>query len=124
MNLPVIIEGNFDRDGVLVAKKLKARPLSSVNLSGTIESLDGNLLMVAGTAVYLTATTVFEDHSTLHLRTLTGRDLRLGDYVKVAGASANPDWVVATTLQRKNPPRAQPQTKGKGKAKSVQAKKA
>jgi hypothetical protein len=115
LNLPVIVEGTFDRAGVLVARKVTAKPHSSIALHGPIESIAGNVLLISGRTVRLSATTIFEDHSALELRTLTSDDLRLGDYVEVTGIPASGNSVLASTLRRGNAPGGLNQTKGKAK---------
>lgn len=115
-DLPVTVEGVFNRAGVLVAKKVTVRPQSSVAVKGTIDSIEDDLLVVAGTTVQLADTTIFEDHSQLHLRTLTVSDLSLGDYVEVDGACAGQNAVLAATLKREDSPQASLKAKGKAGA--------
>lgn len=110
-DLPVTVEGDFDPAGTLVASKVTLKPHSSAVVNGRIEAIDGNQLRVAGRGVRLSDSTIFEDRSSLHLRTLTADELRLGDYVQVTGASVNAGVVLASTLQRDDPPGPGPHEK-------------
>jgi hypothetical protein len=102
-NVKVEVEGELNGSGVVVARKIEFKPVSSVRLEGTVESIQAsaNTLRVLGVAIQVTGSTRLEDQGDLELERLTLDDINVGDFVTMRGFPDGND-VPATRLERRN----------------------
>lgn len=114
---PVRVKGVFDDRGRLVAGKVSMHPNSAVVLTGAIESISGNEIVVQGVRAVVVSTTVFEDLSSQPLKSFDLADLRVADFVQISGAPLpTRGAIVAASVRRADAAAFQ-----MGRSKSVQA---
>lgn len=97
----VEVEGTFDTEGRVVARRLEIRRQSDLEFAGQLEAVNpaAGTLAVLGNTVRVTSSTRFEDHSQADLERFGLSDLRVGDYVEVR-AYRDAAGLVATLLER------------------------
>jgi hypothetical protein len=101
-DVTVDVRGEFNADGVLVARQIKVSPQGLLAALGMVESVSDNSVRVLGVDFATSDVTSFEDRSSQNLRPFAASALRVGDYVEIRGAAAGAT-VQATTLTRTNP---------------------
>jgi len=104
LNVAVEVEGGFDAAGRVVATEVEFRPLSDVELAGSVESVApaAGSLVLLGVTVRTTPITRFEDQSSADVEQFDLADLRVGDYVEIR-AYDDGSGLVATLLERDDP---------------------
>lgn len=106
LNVKVVVEGELDADGRLVAREVKLRHRSDTRLSGEIEAIDttAGTLTVMGIKIEVNTQTRIEDRTSEHDVFLALSHLALGDQVEIRGFEdpANPGQIIATRLERKD----------------------
>jgi hypothetical protein len=87
-----------------VATEVEFRPLSDVELAGSVESVApaAGSLVLLGVTVRTTPITRFEDQSSADVEQFDLADLRVGDYVEIRGYDDG-SGLVATLLERDDP---------------------
>lgn len=101
LDLKVEVEGEFDAAGVLVADKVEFKHSSSVRLAALVDGVDAaaGTLTVLGLTVVVDENTRKEDQeSDDHFFDLA--DVRVGDWVEVAGNPDDSGRIIATLLER------------------------
>lgn len=107
LDVKVEVEGLFDDDGCLAARKVDIRLGTAVRVTALIDSIDlaGESLVVLGIAVDIDAITRMEDQSDADVEPLTLDDLAVGDYLEIRGGErpAGSGRVLAALLEREDP---------------------
>jgi len=103
-DIRVEIEGQFDANGILVAKQVEFRQSGDLRLSAPIESIDGvqNELFMLGVRVEVNSLTSFEDKSPLELKNFGLSDLNPGEHIEIKAyeSSVTPGVLIAISLER------------------------
>ncbi len=104
-DVKVEVEGSFNAQGVLVAKKVVFHRASTLKLTGAVDAIDTNAgsFTALGVTVVVDQSTRREDHeSDDHFFSVA--DLRTGDWVEVVGYldPAGTGKVIATKLERED----------------------
>lgn len=106
LDVKVEVEGLFDGDGCLAARKVDIRLGTAVRVTAVIDSVDaaGNSLVLLGIPVDIDALTRMEDQSDADLEPLTLGDLAVGDYVEIRGGErpAGSGRILAALLERED----------------------
>jgi hypothetical protein len=104
LGVHVCVEGTLDANGVLVAERVRFRPVSDVRIVSTIAAIDtaGGTLTALGLTVATDATTRFEDGTTTGTDRLALADLHTGDWVDIRGYEmpVGSGKVTATRVER------------------------
>ena len=103
LNLEIQVEGAFNANGVLVARKIEIERESSAGVLGTIDSLDTAMgtFSIFGVTITTDSGTSYQDESQAEVRRFGFADLRTGDYLKVRGfEGAAPRSMTATLVER------------------------
>lgn len=104
-DVKVEVEGSFNAEGVLVAKKVAFHRESALKLTGAVDTIDTNAgtFTALGVTVVVNQSTRREDHEgDDHFFSVA--DLRTGDWVEVVGYldPAGTGKVIATKLERED----------------------
>jgi hypothetical protein len=114
LNLKVEVEGEFDAAGTLVATKVEIKQAKVVRVTGLVDSVAGNSLVILGITVTTDSIlTRFEDKSAADRDPLTMSDINTGDYIEVRGQEfpAGSGELAAALLERDDP-RARTELRG------------
>jgi len=104
LNLKVEVEGVFDANGVLVAAKVDIKSSTAVRVTGNLDSVSGNILVILGITVNTDPlTTRFEDKSDADVDPLRVGDLNTGDYVELRGQELPVGQITAMIVERDDP---------------------
>lgn len=100
----VEVEGGFDSDGRVIARKVEFRRASDVEVSALVDAVDGvaGSFVVLGVTVRVNALTRLEDQSAADLSRFSLADLRAGDYIEL-NAYQDAAGLVASLLERDDP---------------------
>lgn len=103
-DIRVLVRGTVSA-GTLRAGKVEFVRSSTLRVHGVVRSTsaDGARLVVDGVAVLVDARTQFEDNSAAKQSPFGPADLRVGDFVEVAGAPAGSGRVLALRVERDEP---------------------
>lgn len=102
-NAKLEVEGYFSSDGRLVAQTVEFERASSQSISGHVESVYGDLVVIGGVAIRVNSETEYEDDSDADEHRFGVDDLRTGDYVRVRSYVDNGE-AIATRLERDDGP--------------------
>ena len=103
-NLKVEVEGEFDSNGVLNATKVEIKAATAIRVTGALDSVSGNTLVVLGITVNTSATvTRFEDKSEARVDPMNVGDLNTADYVEIRGQEQPPGQITAMFVERDDP---------------------
>jgi len=107
LNLKVEVEGEFDASDppVLVATKVEIKQAKVVRVTGLVDSVTGDSLVILGITITTDSIlTRFEDKSDADIDPLSVADLNPGDYVEVRGQEfpADSGELAATLLERED----------------------
>jgi len=104
LNIEVVVQGQFQPSGALLAQKVAAKPQGSALVSGQVDSVtpSANTLTILGVTVTSSATTEFEDRSSQHVRSFSLNDVHVGDYIAAGGAASASNALSASNVQREN----------------------
>jgi len=101
LNLKIEVEGEFDSNGVLNASKLEIKTATAIRVTGTLDSVTGDTLVILGITVNTSATlTRFEDKSSADVDPLRVSDLNMNDYVEIRGQEQPPGQITAVIVER------------------------
>ena len=101
LNLKVEVDGNFNASGVLVATKVDIKSATAVRVTGTLDSVSGNTLIILGITVNTDPLkTRFEDKSGADIDPLHVGDLVSGNYVEIRGQEQPVGQITAVILER------------------------
>ena len=101
LNLKVEVDGNFNASGVLVATKVDIKSATAVRVTGTLDSVSGNTLIILGITVNTDPLkTRFEDKSEADVDPLRVGDLVSGNYVEIRGQEQPVGQITAVLLER------------------------
>ena len=105
LDVQVEIDGSLDANGVLVARKIEFRGAQGVKISGSVDSVAPDQLVVLGVLIQTDMLTRFRDDSSADVRMFSAADIQAGDYVEVSGTLLDPvtHEVVASKVERENP---------------------
>lgn len=97
----VVVAGQVNSSGILVATRITFRPLQAVRVEGPIEAIDltDSTVQSLGLTFAVRGTTVLEDDSSLGIDPLVLADLMIGDFVEARGFLEG-QQVVAAELER------------------------
>ena len=100
-NLKVEVDGEFDANGVLNATKVEIKTATAIRVTGALDSVSGNTLVVLGITVNTSATvTRFEDKSDADVDPMNVGDLNAGDYLEIRGQEQPPGEITAMIVER------------------------
>ena len=103
-NLKVEVEGEFDSNGVLNATKVEIKAATAIRVTGALDSVSGNTLVVLGITVNTSATvTRFEDKRDPRVDPMNVGDLNTADYVEIRGQEQPPGQITAMIVERDDP---------------------
>jgi len=102
LNLKVEVEGEFDESGTtLVATKVEIKTSTAIRVTGVLDDVTGNTLVILGITVNTDLlTTRFEDKSDVRRDPLLVGDLNLGDYVEIRGQEQPVGEITAMLVER------------------------
>ncbi len=103
LNLKVEVEGEFDSAGVLNATKVEIKTSTAIRVTGRIDSVSGNTLVVLGITVNTDAIkTRFEDKVSGggRIDPLHVTDLNVDDYVAIRGQELPAGEITALIVER------------------------
>lgn len=103
LNLKVEVEGEFDSAGVLNATKVEIKTSTAIRVTGRIDSVSGNTLVVLGITVNTDAIkTRFEDKVSGggRIDPLHVTDLNVDDYVAIRGQELPAGQITALIVER------------------------
>ena len=120
-DVKVEVEGSFNANGVLVARKVAFRHESALKLTGRVDAIDADAgtFTALGVTIVVNQFTRREDHETDdHFFSVA--DLRAGDWVEVVGDldPAGSGKVIATKLERED---AEDEVEVRGTASAVES---
>ncbi len=106
LDVKVEVEGLFDGDGCLAARKVDIRLGAAVRVTALVDSIDAanDSLVLLGIAVDIDTLTRMEDQSAADVEPLTLADLAVGDYLEIRGGErpAGSGRVQAALLERED----------------------
>ena len=101
LNLKVEVEGEFDANDVLNATKVQIKTATAVRVTGTLDSVTGDTLVILGITVNTsTANTRFEDKSSADVEQMNVGHLNPLDYVEIRGQEQPPGQITAKIVER------------------------
>jgi hypothetical protein len=104
LNLKVQVEGEFDSNGVLNATKIEIKTSTAIRVTGTLDSVAGDTLVILGITVNTSVTkTRFEDKSDSDVDPMSVGDLNGMDYVEIRGQEQPPGQITAMLVEREDP---------------------
>jgi hypothetical protein len=104
LNLKVEVEGEFDSNGVLNATKIEIKTSTAIRVTGTLDSVAGDTLVILGITVNTSVTkTRFEDKSDSDVDPMSVGDLNGMDYVEIRGQEQPPGQITAMLVEREDP---------------------
>ena len=114
LNLKVEVEGEFDASDTLVATKVEIKQAKTVRVTGLVDSVTGDSLMILGITITTDSIlTRFEDKTDADIDPLSVGNLNTGDYLEVRGQEFPADsGELAATLLERDDPRARTELRG------------
>jgi hypothetical protein len=104
LNLKVEVEGEFDSSGVLNATKIEIKTSTAIRVTGTLDSVAGDTLVILGITVNTTVTkTRFEDKSNADVDPMSVGNLNGMDYVEIRGQEQPTGQITAMIVEREDP---------------------
>lgn len=104
LNLKVEVEGEFDSDGILNATKIEIKTATAVRVTGTLDSVSGDQLVILGITVNTSKNkTRFEDKSDADVDPMAVGNLNGMDYVEIRGQEQPPGEITAMIVEREDP---------------------
>jgi len=106
LNLKIEVEGEFDANGVLVATKVQFKQGTNIRVTGRIDSVSGDTVVVLNIPITTDALlTRFEDQSDADVDPLRVSNLNADDYIEVRGQEfpAGSGEISAVLLERDDP---------------------
>lgn len=102
LNVRVEVEGNFNANGVLVAREVDFEDEGSVRIDALVDAVDaaaGTVTML-GITVQIDSQTSMEDNSDAELRIFTINDINTGDWLEVRGSEIAAGTMLASQVER------------------------
>ena len=101
LNLKVEVEGEFNGSGVLVATKVDIKSSTAVRVTGLVDSVSGDTLVILGISINTDAiNTRFEDKTNADVDPLHIGDINTGEYVEARGQELPVGQVTASLVER------------------------
>jgi len=101
LNLKVEVEGEFDANDVLNTTKVEIKTATAVRVTGTLDSVSGDTLIILGITVNTSvAKTRFEDKSDADVDPMSVGNLNGMDYVEIRGQEQPPGQITAMLVER------------------------
>jgi hypothetical protein len=101
LNLKVEVEGEFNGSGVLVATKVEIQSSTAVRVTGLVDSVSGDVLVILGISVNTDAiNTRFEDKTNADVDPLRIGDINTDDYVEARGQELPAGQITASLVER------------------------
>jgi hypothetical protein len=101
LNLKVEVEGEFNGSGVLVATKVDIKSSTAVRVTGLVDSVSGDTLVILGISINTDAiNTRFEDKTDADVDPLHIGDINTGNYVEARGQELPVGQVTASLVER------------------------
>jgi hypothetical protein len=105
LNLKVEVEGEFNASDVLVATKVEIKAAKVVRITGLVDSVSGDSLVILGITINTEPLmTRFEDKTDLDLEPLTIGDINTDNYLEIRGQEfpAGGGEIAAALLERED----------------------
>ena len=102
LDVRIEVDGNFDANGVLVAREIDFEDEGNVRIDALVDAVDA----AAGTVTLLNVTvqidgqTSLEDNSDAELRIFSIADINVGDWLEVRGSEIAAGTLLASQVER------------------------